>query len=119
MKEEEIQVLIAGFITNGAEDTYNRMKAKSFMSMENKKDLDDMLLDMSETLYKRALEELSDIEKTENESNSLFNIYNTLSFMLKRLAHEVFRKYNRMGDKRDNNRFLRLASYNKNILLIT
>ena len=115
MKIEEIQTLIAGLITNGPEDTYNRMRAKSFMSMDQKDDIDEILLDMSDAFSKKAKEEL---DNDSDDDPSLFNIYSTLAFMLRRLAHEIYRKYIRKGEGRDNERFLRLASYNKDISLM-
>lgn len=114
MKEEEIQILLTGLIVNGVEDTYDRMKAKALMMMDQKPDVDEILLDMSETLYKKVQNELTN----ENKDLSIINAYNTLSFILKRLAHKVYRKYNRKGEQRDNNRFLRLISCNKDISLI-
>lgn len=114
MKEEEIQILLTGLIVNGVEDTYDRMKVKALMMMDQKPDVDEILLDMSETLHKKVQNELAN----ENKDLSIINAYNTLSFMLKRLAHKVYRKYNREGEQRDNNRFLRLISCNKDISLI-
>jgi len=115
MKVEEIQTLIAGLITNGPEDTYNRMRAKAFMLMDQKEDADEFFLDMSETFSKKAKE---DIENDSSEDPSLSNIYSTLAFMLRKLAHEVYRKYIKKGDRRDNSRFLRLVSYNESVSLM-
>jgi hypothetical protein len=115
MKTEEIQMLVAGLMSNGPEDTFNRMRAKAFMSMDQKDDVDEIFLDMSEALSERAKE---DIESDSDENPSLSNIYSTLAFMLKRLAHEVHRKYIKKGEKRDNDRFLRLVSYNENVSLM-
>lgn len=115
MKEEEIQILIAGLITNGPEDTCNRMRARAFISMDQKDNIDEIFLDMSEIFSKRALD---DIENNSDNDPSISNIYSTLSFMLKKLAHEVYRKYIKKGDKRDNSRFLRLVSYNENVSLM-
>jgi hypothetical protein len=112
MKEEEVQILVSGFMENGPEETFNRMRAKAFISMDQKNDVDEIFLDMSETLSKKAKEELG------NDNLLLFNIYNTLAFMLRRLAHEVYRKYIRMGEERDNSRFLRLVSCNESVSLM-
>lgn len=115
MKIEEIQMLVEGFIFNGPEDTYNRMRAKAFMSMDQKNDIDEVFLDMSESLAKKAKE---DIDSDNDENPSLSNIYSTLAFMLRRLAHEVYRKYIEKGEKRDNSRFLRLVSCNEHVSLM-
>jgi len=115
MRVEEIQILVSGLIEHGPEETYNRMRAKAFLSMDKKKDIDEVFLDMSEALSKRAKDE---IESDSDENPSLANIYSTLAFMLKRLAHEIYRKYIKLGDERDNKRFLRLISYNEKISLM-
>ena len=115
MKVEEIQILVTGLLEHGPEETYNKMRAKAFLSMDAKNDVDETFLDMSETLSRKAKEEL---DNDSDEDPSLSNIYSTLSFMLKRLAHEVHRKYIKKGDKRDNSRFLRLISYNEKVSLM-
>jgi hypothetical protein len=115
MKVEEIQILVIGLIDNGPEETYNKMRAKAFMSIDTRSDVDEMFLDMSEILSKKAKEE---VDNDNDDNPSLANIYSTLSFMLRRLAHEVYRKYIKMGDKRNNERFLRLASYNEKVSLM-
>lgn len=111
MKIEEVQTLIAGLITNGPEDTYNKIKAKALFAMDGKGDIDDMFLDMSETLLKKGREEMED--KEAEESPTLAHVYYTLSYILRKVAHEIYIKYIKRGEARDNNRFIRLVSNNK------
>jgi hypothetical protein len=115
MKVEEIQMLVSGLIEHGPEETFNKMRAKAFMSMDQKNDVDEIFLDMSETLSRKAKEEL---DNDSDDNPSLSNIYSTLAFMLRRLAHEVHRKYIKKGEERDSSRFLRLVSYNESVSLM-
>lgn len=117
MKIEEIQVLVAGLVSHGANDTYNRMKAKSILSMDQKDDIDEMLLDMSETMLQKGREDLGSVVEREGEP-TVSSIYYSLAFMLRKLAHEIYRLYIKKGKKRDSNRFIRLVSYNENAPLI-
>jgi hypothetical protein len=114
---EEIQSLINGLLSWGPEETYVKIRAKMIFDMENKNDIDEMALDMSETLLKKGREEL----KQETEDNpSLANVYYTLSSILRRLAHEIHWRYiNKKGDSRSNDRFLRLVSNNTDAPLMT
>lgn len=109
MKAEEVQVLITSFITYGPEETYNKMAYKALISIDQANDIDEVFLDMSETLSKKAKEEI------DNDDSSLLIIYRSLAFMLRRLAHKIYREYIRKGEKRNNSRFLRLISYNEKI----
>ena len=115
MRTEEIEILISGLIEHGPVETFNKMRAKAFMAMDKKNDVDEIFLDMSETLSKRAKEEL---DNDSDDNPSLSNIYSTLAFMLRKLAHEIYRKYIKIGEERDNSRFLRLISYNKDVSLM-
>lgn len=108
MKEEEIRALIAGFVKYGSEDIYIKMKTKALFVMDKIDDLDEEFLDRANILLMRGRKELHD----DNE-DSLKDIYYTLSFMLRKLAHEIYRKYIKNGRIRDNDRFLRIVSNNK------
>ncbi len=119
MKNEEIQTLVAGIMAHGVDDTYSKMRAKAIFAMDNKENIDDMFLDMSDTLLRLAREEVDSKDKNEDgDSNLLSNVYYTVSYMLKRIAHEVYRNYIKKGDTRDNSRFIRLVSYNKDAPLM-
>lgn len=123
MKMEEMQTLIASLVTKGAEETYARMRAKAFMAMDKTADIDEMFLDMSETFLKKGRSELesSDEEDEEVEDDgrpTLISIYYTVAFLLRRLAHEVYRRYIKMGKQRDNDRFIRLVSYDEEAPLL-
>jgi len=117
MKIQEIQTLIASLVSNGPEDTYSRMRAKAFMAMSDKNDVDEMFLDMSNTLLEKGREAANTSEKdSDNEQDgvpSVVDVYYTLSFLLRKLSHEVYRSYIKQGKKRNNSRFLRLHSHNK------
>ena len=115
MKSEEIQTLIAGLLSYGPEETYNKMRAKALFSIDQKDDIDEMFLDMSETLLKKGREEL---ENETDENPSLASIYYTLSSILRKLAHEIYIKYIKQGKTRSSNRFIRLISYNKDAPLM-
>ena len=116
MSENEIGAMVAGFIKFGPEDIYNKMRAKALLVIDKMKDLDDEFLDRAETLLVKARQESETVK--ENERDSLERIYYTLSFMLRKLAHEIYRKYLKKGEKRDNGRFLRLISCNKDAPLL-
>lgn len=122
MKIEEIKTLIASLIANGAEETYARMRVKAFMAMDGSDDIDEMFLDMSEACLKKGREELEMPDEEENNKEDdrpvLSNIYYTLAFLLRRLAHEVYRRYIKKGKQRDSNRFIRLISYDENAPLL-
>jgi len=113
MKEEEIQALIAGFIKYGPEDVYIKMKTKALFVMDKIDDLDEEFLDRANLLLIRGKKELYN-----NSEDSLKNIYYTLAFMLRKLAHEIYRKYIKNGRLRDNDRFLRIVSNNKEAPLL-
>jgi len=116
MSENDIEAMVAGFIKLGPEDVYNKMRAKALLVMDKMKDLDDEFLDRSNTLLAKARQEAEATK--EEDSDSLERIYYTLSFMLRKLAHEIYRKYLRKGETRDNGRFLRLVSDNKDAPLL-
>lgn len=119
MKVEEIEILITSMIANGPEETYAKMRARAFIAMDKKDDIDEMFLDMSEVFLKRGRDELNaSLEDNDDGAILLINIHYSLAFMLRRLSHEVYRKYLKKGKQRDTNRFIRLVSYNKEAPLL-
>ena len=118
MKVGEIQTLIAGLVTHGPENIYTQIKAKALFAMEEKNDIDEMFLDMSETLLRKGREELESEDSEDSEDASIANIYYTLSYILRKVAHEVYVKYIKKGETRDNDRFIRLVSNNKDAPLM-
>lgn len=109
MPEEEIEILINGIIEHGDEETYSRMRDKTLFIIDKKDDVDEMLMDMHETVLIRAREVV-----VENEGNQeLQKILYQLASILRILAHEIYRTYIRNGSSRDSERFLRLVSFNK------
>lgn len=108
IKEEEISALLFGLTEYGEEDTYFKMKLKIIVAMEDNDYMDQNLLDMHETVLKKA----------RNTDKELFqmkkNLY-TLASMLRILAHEIHKGYKRESPERDSKRFLHLVSYNKEV----
>ena len=116
MSPEEMETLSSGLLSDGPDEVYVRMKAMGTFAMSKKDDVDEMFLDMSEAMLEKSREEASD---EENEEGIIIKkIYYTLSFLLRRLAHEIYRKYIKNGKERSNNRFLRLVSDNEDALLM-
>lgn len=117
MKEKEIMALVVGFIKCGPEDTYIKMKTKALFVMDKVDDLDEEFLDRSIILLSKARQE-QDEDNDDSEEISHKDIYYTLSFMLRKLAHEINREYIKRGKTRNSNRFLRLVSNNKEAPLL-
>lgn len=109
MRQEEISILVSGMISHGALEIYNIMKAKSFFSMDEKEDVDEMLIDMSETMLELGREHDNEIEDTIVSRN----IFYTLSFILRKIGHEVNIKYNKSNtNRKSSDRFLKLVYIN-------
>ena len=111
MSEDEIQALIAGFISHGLDETYVRMKTRALFVMDKTDDLDQEFLDRSTTLLNRGRKELA---KDDDDAIFYQKMYYTLSFMIRKLAHEIHREYIKRGKPRNSERFIHLVSYNKN-----
>lgn len=109
LPEQEIEILISGLMEHGDEETYNRMRDKTLSVIDKKDDLDEMLMDMYETMITRARESVVENEKDKELQNILYQ----LASILRILAHELYRTYIKNGKGRDNERFIRLASFNK------
>ena len=107
MTDEEVFTLTSGVFATGIESVINKMKARAIFSMKFQKDLDEMLLDMSETLLQKG-KAIVDIEKSDNPGRSMVSVYYTLARSLRKLAHDVHRMY--QGQKRENmsDRFLEI-----------
>lgn len=108
LKEEEINTLVRGIVDHGDEETYSRMRDKSLVAMKSDDDVDEMLMDMHETMLNRARgvgdgPEYTEVKKT---------LYQ-LASMLRILAHYINKEYRASGKKKSGERFLKLASYNK------
>jgi len=111
LKEEEISTLIHGMMTHGDEETYARMRDKSLVAMRNIEDMDEMLMDMHETMLHRA-RETKDEEKADKE---LKQILYQLASMFRILAHYINREYRTLGKEKRGERFLKLVSFNKDV----
>jgi len=106
ISEDEIKKLISLFISAGEAKTYNITKSNLFFSINTFDDLDEKILDMSDSFLELGREE----KKKSNEDLILSKTYYSLSYILRKIAHEIYRKYIRSGKERDNKRFLRLVS---------
>jgi len=114
LKEEEIDTLVQGIVEHGDEETYAKMRDKSLVAMRNVKDMDEMLIDMYETMLERA-RSANDEDQTDKE---LKKILYQLASMFRILAHDINREYRKLGQERNGERFLRLVSYNKEATVV-
>jgi len=111
LKTEEVDTLLKGLISHGEEVTYERMKNMAFGASQERPDMDDVFLDMYEGMIKKARSVDSDEEDAKKLSHDLY----TLAGMMRNIAHQLYRAYNRAGMSRDNDRFLRLVVNNNSI----
>ena len=114
LQEAEVQTLLHGIINHGPKETYDKMKEKAITAMSNDVYVDEMFLDMYETILKRA-RELHQNEKDSDEGELQLVLYQ-LSSMLRTIAHDVYRMYIKKGKNKNSPKFLRLISFNKDIL---
>jgi len=98
--QEEIQTLADGLNLHGEDEIYSRMRAKAIFVMKEKDDIDEMFLDMSQDVLEKAREEEDEDKKS---------LYLTVSFLLRKLAHELYRRYTKEGKERTSERFLRVV----------
>jgi len=114
LKEEEIDTLVQGISEHGDEETYIKMRDKSLIAMSGTDDVDEMLMDMYETMLARS-RSASDEDETGKE---LKKILYQLTSMFRILAHDINREYRKLGKERNGERFLRLVSYNKEATVV-
>lgn len=107
MPLSEIQALATGLIQFGYTDAYHKMLIKALSVMHKTTSLDEEFMDRSETLLQKARESTQ-----EEDTKNLSNIYYTLSFMLRRLAHTVHLRYIKQGKsvKNKTKRFLKVIT---------
>lgn len=98
LTEGEIKVLFKGLVEYGEDETYGRMRDKVITAMLMEDDIDDMLMDMHDTILKRARQSKDEEQK----------VFYRLAVILRKLAHEIYYTYIKAGKKRNNERFLRL-----------
>lgn len=110
LKAKEIQSLVAGLAAHGPQLTYEQMRKRATQAMENANDVDEMFLDMHEYMLKKARE----LEVEDDDDLKLQIFYYTIASMLRKLAHEIYRAYLKLGKERASNRFIRLVSDNPN-----
>jgi hypothetical protein len=84
------------------------MKIRATQAMEKSENMDDIFLDMYETMIVKAR-----LLNEENEQEKQLRLgYYAISAMLRRLAHEVHFSYLRLKKEKDSSRFLHLVSNN-------
>jgi hypothetical protein len=105
IKKDEINSLVSNIISNGTDDTYTKMCAKIFLAIDDKVDLDEMLMDMADETLEKARKES---EKKNNEI--ITSAYYSLHFILRKLANQTYRKYIKKGIKKESTRFLNLIT---------
>lgn len=110
LSDKEVETLMAAMLSKSKEEVYGRMKDKAIGNLDRKQDLDEDFLDMSETILKRARE----LSTSDTEIIVVRDAYYSLHYMLRKLAHELNMTKIKNGSPPDNNRFIRLVSYNKN-----
>ena len=107
MTDEEVFALTSGVFATSVESVMNKMKAKVIFSIKFQNDLDEMLLDMSDTLFQKG-RAIMDIEKSDNPGRSMTSLYYTLAGVLRKLAHDIHRMYKRQGRESMSDRFLEI-----------
>jgi len=105
LKEEELEILLNGITTRGADETYKAMKNRTFMAIQQIDDADEILMDQYDTVLKKA----RNLNVENEDSEKLQKILYHLASILRILAHEIYREYLKAGKERDNERFLRLV----------
>lgn len=104
LKTGEIDALMAGLAAHGPQQTYEQMLVRATLAMGTADDIDDMFLDMYESMLKQA--------RTVDNDKQLRDSLYLLASMLRKLAHEIHAAYLHLGKNKDNTRFLRIVSYN-------
>lgn len=105
LKEEEINMFVQSIIKYGDNETYNKMLAKSLVVMNETDNADEMLMDMHQTIIKRA----RNIGESNDDEKSIKSVYYRLASILRILAHQIQREYIKKGYNKDSERFLRLV----------
>lgn len=113
IKDAEVGTLVASMLSGGGTETLSRLRGRALLSMDAHDDMDEIFLDMSDSFREKGLLELD-----KEGDVPMASIYYTLAFILRRLAHEIYRKYIKNGVQRDNERFIRLVSYNEQAPLL-
>ena len=111
LKEEEIEVLVSGMMEHGVQATYDRMFDRAIKTMKVTDDMDEMLMDMHDTVLIRARDFVVENDNDKELRKTLYQLAN----MLRTLGHEVYYKYIKAGKERDNDRFLRLVVSNAEV----
>lgn len=107
LKGEEISLLLSKLSNDGEQELYKSMKHKASVNIQCVNDLDEIFLDMSNTFVSMA----RDVDIDNEELNKIRQMYLVLSFLLRRLGHEIYREYTKHGKTdRSHDRFLHVVN---------
>lgn len=98
VSDQELEVIIKNLQLHGQEEIFTNMRSKALFVMDQVDDMDEVFLDMSDDVLKKARK-----EEDEHRKKDLY----VISFLLRRVAHQVYRKYIKGGKQRLSERFLR------------
>lgn len=114
LSEKEIESLLEGYVTVGPAAMYEKLKTRAMANIDSRDDIDELLLDQSEAILKRGRETVpEDVDNKKEIVSHCYSIY----FIMKRLAHQIYREYKKMGKERKSDRFLRLVIDNPSVPL--
>lgn len=103
--ENEISFLTSNSLSNGVEDTYNKISAKMFMDLDaGVFNLDRVLLDKAEDILDMARKNLS-----ENPDDVVYKLYLELHRHMRYLAHKLYYAYKNKGIEGKDERILKIV----------
>jgi len=108
IREDELEPLIDGIVNFGFNETYAEMKTKIPSIIECVEDADEVLLNQSNVVLQKAR---SVCPFDSEEGKILYKI----SFLLRKLAHEIHRIYIKLGKVKKHEGFLYLMDKEKTI----
>lgn len=109
LSEKEIESLLEGYASVGPDAMYEKLKVRAMANIKSRDDIDELLLDQAESMLKRGRDIMP--EDTDNKETVVVDCY-SVYFIMRKLAHQIYREYEKMGKKRNSNRFLRLVVNN-------
>lgn len=112
LADSEIETLIRGLIENGQDNMYELMKGKVASMALSSDVIDLILMDMHDTILDLGRAVADDTP----DSVQVKSIYYTLASMLRKLSQDLYISYTKAGKPREDIRFLRLVSSNKDFL---
>lgn len=95
--KQEIEILITGLDQNGEDRLFDLLLLKAIALLPSG-NVDDTFLDAAYSLLAAARKQ---------QDSALAKKYYKISFMIKRIAHKMYRSYKKGGTPRNDERFLR------------